>query len=106
MAYFLHEKQVSVRLYGRERLNVAEKSTISDNGNSRKNYCILHELSESFDYNLLKDVRGIFLDLSKAFDRVWHDGLIYKIKCIGITGNTLKHIESFLSSRFQWVVLN
>ena len=37
---------------------------------------------------------------------MWHDGLIYKIKHIGITGNSLKLIESFLSNRFHWVVLN
>ena len=37
---------------------------------------------------------------------MWHDGLIYKIKRIGITGNSLKLIESFLSNRFQRVVLN
>ena len=49
---------------------------------------------------------GIFLYLSKAYDRVWHDGLIYKIKYTGITGNSLKLIESFLSTRFQRVVLN
>ena len=58
------------------------------------------------DCNPLKDVRGIFLDLSKAFDRVWHDGLIYKIKRIDITDNSLKLTESFLSNRFQRVVLN
>ena len=40
----------------------------------------------SFDSNLHLDVRGIFLDTSKAFDRAWHDGLIYKIKCIRING--------------------
>ena len=49
---------------------------------------------------------GIFLDLSKSFGRAWHDGLIYKIKRIGITDNSLKLIESFLSNRFQRVVLN
>ena len=42
----------------------------------------------------------------KAFDGVWHDRLIYKIKGIGIMGNSLKLIESFLSNRFHWVVLN
>ena len=67
---------------------------------------ILHEIYKSFDCNPPKDVRGIFLDLSKAFDRVWHDGLIYKINRIGITGNSLNLIESFLSNRFQRVVLN
>ena len=31
-----------------------------------------------FDANPSLDVRGVFLDSSKAFDRVWHDGLMYK----------------------------
>ena len=61
---------------------------------------------KSFDCNPRKDIRGIFLDLSKAFDRVWHDGLIYKSKRIGITGNSLKLIESFVSNRFQRIVLH
>ena len=61
---------------------------------------------KSFDCNPSKDVRGIFLDFSKTFDRVWHDGLIYKINHITITGNSLKLTESFLSNRSQRVVLN
>ena len=67
---------------------------------------ILNEIYKYFDFNPPKDVRDIFLDLSKALDRVWHDGLIYKIQCIGITDNSLEVIESFLSNRFQGVVLN
>ena len=46
------------------------------------------------------------MDISKAFDRVWHDGLIYKVKCIGINDIFLKLISSFLENRFQRVVLN
>ena len=59
----------------------------------------------SFDCDPPLDVRGILLDLSKAFDRVWHDGLIYKIKCIRINGMFHKLI-SFLENIFQRVVLN
>ena len=44
-------------------------------------------------------------DVSKAFDRVWHEGLIYNIKQI-VTGIPLELIQSFLSHRFQRVVLN
>ena len=47
-----------------------------------------------------------FLDISKAFDRVWHDGLIYKLQCCGIRDNLLKIIRSFLANRKQRTVLN
>ena len=52
------------------------------------------------------DVRRAFLDLSKAFDRVWHDGLMYKLKTLGICGNYCGLIYSFLSDRHQRVILN
>ena len=48
----------------------------------------------------------MFLDLSKAFDRVWHDGLMYEMECCGISGDLLALIQSFLSDRKQRVVLN
>ena len=42
---------------------------------------IVHEIYSAFDANPSLEVRGVFLDISKAFDRVWHKGLLYKIKC-------------------------
>ena len=45
------------------------------------------------------------MDISKAFDRVWHERLIHKIKSGGISGPLLKLIESFLSNRYQRVLL-
>ena len=47
-----------------------------------------------------------FLDIFKAFDRVWDEGLIYKIKCMGVKGDFLAFIESFLFKIQQGVVLN
>ena len=47
-----------------------------------------------------------FLDISKAFDKVWHEGLLYKLNSIGISGKFYKLMESYLSNRFQRVVLN
>lgn len=40
----------------------------------------MHEICKSFDCNPPKYVRGIFLNISTAFGRVWHDGRIYKIQ--------------------------
>ena len=67
---------------------------------------VTHEIYASFDANPSLEVRGVFLDISKAFDRVWHDGLIYKIKCMGVDCDLLALIESFLFKRQQRVVLN
>ena len=67
---------------------------------------IVHDIYSLFDCHPSLEVRGIFLDISKAFDRVWHEGLLYKIKSIGISGTPLKLIKSFLSGRYQRVPLN
>ena len=65
---------------------------------------ITHEIYESFDVGL--EVRSVFLDISKAFDKVWHDGIIYKLTQNGISGNLLNLLEDFLKERKQRVVLN
>ena len=62
---------------------------------------ITHEIYSAFDCNPSLEVRGVFLDLSKAFDKVWHDGLIYKLKSLGISGSLLKLIQNYLDNRFH-----
>ena len=52
------------------------------------------------------EVRGVFLDISKAFDKVWHKGLLYKLEQNGIKGLLLTILKDFLKSRKQRVVLN
>ena len=41
---------------------------------------IVHDINSSFDCDPTLDVRGIFLDISKAFDKVWHEELLLKMK--------------------------
>ena len=53
-----------------------------------------------------KEVRAVFCDISKAFDRVWHKGLLHKMSGIGCSDNVLKWFASYLSGRRQRVVLN
>ena len=47
-----------------------------------------------------------FFLTSKAFDKVWHEGLIYKLKQNGVKGNLLETLTNFLNDRKQRVVLN
>ena len=67
---------------------------------------IVHNIYTAFDaYPTLKSCGG-FLDMSNAFDKIWHEGLIFKLKPIGICDALLDLIRSFLENRFQRVVLN
>ena len=50
--------------------------------------------------------RAVGLDISKAFDRVWHPGLLYKLKSCRISGQVFDLISSFLSNRRLRVVLD
>ena len=52
------------------------------------------------------ETRAIFLDISKAFDKVWHVGLIHKLQCNGVSGNLLNFFKDYLNNRSQRVVLN
>jgi hypothetical protein len=47
----------------------------------------------------------VFWDISKAFDRVWHKGLIYKLKCISISDRLSSWLSSYLKDKRQRVIL-
>ena len=47
----------------------------------------------------------MFCDISKAFDRVWHVGLLHKLRAAGVSGEVLTWFQSYLSNRKQRVVL-
>jgi hypothetical protein len=53
-----------------------------------------------------KEIRVVFLDISKAFDRVWHRGLLFKLKKCGITGRLLDWLQDYLTDRHQRVIVN
>ena len=66
--------------------------------------CITDSIYKALDCG--NDVAMIFLDISKAFDRVWHKGLLFKLKCLGVGGSFFAWIDDYLSKRNQRVVLN
>ena len=57
-------------------------------------------------FNRRGATRPVALDISKAFDRVWHAGFLHKLKCYGISGQIFALIFSFLSNRQLWVVFD
>ena len=67
---------------------------------------LVHDIHLAFDDNSCLEVRSVYLDMSKAFDKVWHEGLLHKLKQNGIEGNLLNLLSNYLSNRKQRVVLN
>ena len=67
---------------------------------------VTHEIFEAFDCNPPLEIRSVFLNISKAFDEVWHEGLLYKLQSMCISGKLSKLVENYLSGRFHRFVLN
>ena len=51
------------------------------------------------------EARSVFFDISKAADKVWHRGLIFKLESAGINGNLLQWFQDYLSNRYQKVII-
>ena len=58
----------------------------------------------SFDNGF--EVKDVFLDISKAFNKVWEEGIIFKLKQNGISGKLLSVLFDFLKDRKQRVTSN
>ena len=67
---------------------------------------IVYNIYTVFDEYPTLESRGFFLDISKAFDKIWHEGLILKLKSMVICDALLDLIRNFLENRFQRVFLN
>ena len=65
---------------------------------------ITHEIYKSFDDGY--EVGGVFLDISKSFDKVWYQGFHNKLRQNGISGELLNTLTDFLDNRTQTVILN
>ena len=67
---------------------------------------ITHYICEAFDCNPSLEVRSVFLNISKALDKVWHKGLLYKLKSLGISAYLFNLLENYFTCGLQRVVLN
>ena len=50
--------------------------------------------------------RTVALDISKPFNRVWHAGLLHRLKSYGFSGQIFGLVSSFLSNRLLRVVVD
>ena len=63
-----------------------------------------HQLS--FDYKPHTDVRAIFMDILKTFDKVWHQSLLFKLKSYDVEGNLFRLLKNYLDNWKEKVVLD
>ena len=60
---------------------------------------LVNEIHKSFHHKNLYEIRTIFLDISKAFGKVWHQGLLFKLKQNELGGNLRSLFKSYLLNR-------
>ena len=65
---------------------------------------LVHEWSQALDKD--QYVGNVFFDLKKAFDKVWHKGLLIKLEFAGINHRALSWFRNYLSDRYQCVKIN
>ena len=45
---------------------------------------IVHDINSSYDYDPTQDIRGVFLNIAKVFEKVWHEGLLHKLEIYSV----------------------
>lgn len=84
--------------------------TKSQHGFQKKNstFAYLTRMITTIQHQIAnkQKVAGLFLDLQKAFDSIWHDGMLYRLREIGVTGKFLSLIQSFLKDRLISLTVN
>ena len=94
------EKIIFNKLYNYLHSNnlITKKQSGFRPGDSTTNQLLylLDEIHQAFDGTESYEVRAVFFDISKAFDKVWHDGLIFKLRQNGISGKLLKAFSKLL----------
>ena len=90
-------------IYNEMFTSFTKNNLISPNqsGFRPRDYCVnqllatTHETYKSFNEGFY--VREVFLDISKAFNKVWNESLLFKLNQNGIFGNLFKFLQYFIS---------
>lgn len=92
--YLLENNIININQYGFTKGDSAVNQLVS----------ITNEFGNALDSG--KEIRVVICGISKAFDRVWHKGLIHKLKQAGISDNLLSWFGNYLNGRCQSVDIN
>lgn len=97
-------KHIYNHLHSNELLHKYQSGFLPGHSTTYQLIDIYHHICQSFDEKQYSCM--VFCDISKAFDRVWHRGLLFKLRQNGIKGKLLDWISDYLSSRKQRVFIN
>ena len=97
-------KHVYNHLHENKLLSTCQSGFIPGSSTVTQLLELCHKFSTALDERM--DVRVVYLDISKAFNKVWHQGLLFKLKQFGIQSKMLKWFSSYLSERCQRVLIN
>ena len=92
------------RFISNKRFTPSQTGFLPDDSCIAQLLAIIHEIQTNFDNNPAVDVRDVFLDISKAFDKVWHKILLFKLKSYGVEDELLFLLECYLSNRERRVI--
>ena len=99
----IFEKIVFNNLYKHHTTHrlISKKQSAFRPGDSTTNQLIdlVNDIHRAFDSTKSLELRAIILDISKDFDKVWHDGLIFKMRQHGVSGLLLKLFQNDLNNR-------
>ena len=103
----LFEKIIFNRIYNfllqEELINPNQSGFCPSHSCVNQIIAVTHEIFEAFNCNPSLKVRSVFQDIFTGFDKVWHEGMHYKLKSKGISGELYNLLENYLSNRFQRV---
>ena len=97
------QKHVFAFLTDHNLLTLSQSGFIPGDSTTYQLLSIYDDFFKSLDKKSI--TQAVFFDISKAFDRVWHRGLIHKLNAIGIRGPLLRWFEDYLNDREQAVVI-
>ena len=73
-------------------------------GTSDALLCVSHTLQSALESG--QEARIVQIDFSAAFDRVNHQGILYRFSFVGIGGSVLSVLTQFLSNRSQFILVD